>query len=389
MRKLLTSPNAMSLSSTEQSIYQNALSYVADLSLNLMAVKVENHPEDFLNWSRELHSICLHGVNRELLEPAQEKSLKKLQDTLAQGVSACQLKMMRVIPWPIFNDFINQHATLQALPERLKMLTYLAPLRAKNLAEMIEEDLLAFAGKHSAQHDPSVYEFDVEWFTGTRGAKTFHQLLKSHPAAFDTALATIPLEGEVTHQHYQEFINAYHAIFAQHASGEKAPLTAATRLLAMRRPDQFIALSASKLDALSQGLGIIKLNNQSFDDYWHEMITTLRSCHWWRSEQPETEAEQLLWNNRAVLVDLFLFADQSLAENSNYIRLRDKPKKLKVGVARAVKRSKESAEAIVDKAFQADDIPEFILNMRSTIVNSVKDGKTVDQAITLMRNIFG
>jgi hypothetical protein len=389
MRKLLTSPNAMSLSSIEQSIYQNALSYVADLSLNLMAVKVENHPEDFLNWSRELHSICLHGVNRELLEPAQEKSLKKLQDTLAQGVSACQLKMMRVIPWPIFNDFINQHARLQALPERLKMLTYLAPLRAKNLAEMIEEDLLAFAGKHSAQHDPSVYEFDVEWFTGTRGAKTFHQLLKSHPAAFDTALATIPLEGEVTHQHYQEFINAYHAIFAQHASGEKAPLTAATRLLAMRRPDQFIALSASKLDALSQGLGIIKLNNQSFDDYWHEMITTLRSCHWWRSEQPETEAEQLLWNNRAVLVDLFLFADQSLAENSNYIRLRDKPKKLKVGVARAVKRSKESAEAIVDKAFQADDIPEFILNMRSTIVNSVKDGKTVDQAITLMRNIFG
>jgi hypothetical protein len=39
MRKLLTSPNAMSLSVTEQTIYQNALSFVADLSLNLMAVK--------------------------------------------------------------------------------------------------------------------------------------------------------------------------------------------------------------------------------------------------------------------------------------------------------------------------------------------------------------
>ena len=88
-------------------------------------------------------------------------------------------------------------------------------------------------------------------------------------------------------------------------------------------------------------------------------------------------------------MNLFLFADNSLAENSNYIRMRDKPKKVKIGVAKAMKRSQESAEAIVDKAFAVEDLPEFIINMRSTIVNSVKDGKTVDQAITLMRNIFG
>ena len=104
---------------------------------------------------------------------------------------------------------------------------------------------------------------------------------------------------------------------------------------------------------------------------------------------PEDDVELQLWKNRAILIDLFLFADKSLAKNSNYIRMRDKPKKIKIGVAKAVKRSKASAEAIVDKAFEADDIPDFILNMRSTIVNSVKDGKTVDQAITLMRNIFG
>jgi hypothetical protein len=140
---------------------------------------------------------------------------------------------------------------------------------------------------------------------------------------------------------------------------------------------------------LSQGLGLIKLNNQSFDDYWHEMITSIRSTQWWRSEMPNDEAELKLWQNRAILIDLFLFADNSLAENSNYVRMRDKPKKVKIGVAKAVKRSKASAEAIVDKAFASDDIPEYIINMRSTIVNSVKDGKTVDQAITLMRNIFG
>jgi len=389
MRKLLTSPNAMSLSTTEQTIYQNALSFVADLSLNLMAVKVENHPDNFLNWCRELYRICLHEVNRDLLEPSQEKSLKKLQEALSNGVSACQLKMARVIPWPIFVSFVQENSSLQALPERLKLLDYIAKIRGDNLADMIDEDKLAYAGKHGAQHDISVYGFDVEWFAGTRGAKTFHQLLLSHPQAFDHALDSIPLEGDVTLAHYQSFVNAYKAIFATHASEEKAPLSPATRLLAMRRPDQFIALNSGKIDILSQGLGLVKLNNQSFDDYWHEMIASIRSTQWWRSEMPSDDVELKLWQNRTILIDLFLFADNSLAENSNYIRMRDKPKKIKIGVAKAVKRSKASAEAIVDKAFEADDIPEFIINMRSTIVNSVKDGKTVDQAITLMRNIFG
>tara|TARA_R110000744_G_scaffold56547_12_gene119280 strand:- start:2577 stop:3746 length:1170 start_codon:yes stop_codon:yes gene_type:complete len=389
MRKLLTSPNAMSLSATEQSIYQNSLSFVAEISLNLMAVKVENHPDNFLNWCRELYRICLHDINHDLLETSQQKPLKKLQETLSNGVSACQLKMARIIPWPIFTDFIKEHTKLQALPERLKLLDYIATIRSNKLADMIDEDRLAFAGKHSAQHDISVYDFDVEWFAGTRGAKTFHQLLKSHPQAFDQALDNIPLEGDITLAEYEGFVNAYQGIFADHTDEEKAPLSAATRLLAMRRPDQFIALTSGKIDTLSLGLGLVKLNNQSFDDYWHEMIASIRNTQWWRSEKPNDEIELQLWKNRAILIDLFLFADNSLAENSNYIRMRDKPKKIKIGVAKAVKRSKASAEAIVDKAFEADDIPDFILNMRSTIVNSVKDGKTVDQAITLMRNIFG
>ncbi len=389
MRKLLTSPNAMSLSSIEQTIYQNALTFVADISLNLMAVKVDNHPENFLDWCKELYRICLHEVNRDLLEPSQEKPLKKLQEALSNGVSACQLKLARVVPLPIFSSFMQENASLQALPERLRLLDYIANIRNTKLAEMIEEDRLAYAGKHTAQHDISVYDFDVEWFAGTRGAKTFHQLVKSHPQAFDNALDNIPFTGEVSFAQYQRFVEAYKAIFALHTSNEKAPLYAATRLLAMRRPDQFIALTSSKVDSLSLGLGLIKLNNQSFDDYWHEMIAGIRSTPWWRSEMPSDETELVVWRNRAILIDLFLFADNSLAESSNYIRMRDKPKKVKIGVAKAVKRSKESAEAIVDKAFEADDIPDFILNMRSTIVNSVKDGKTVDQAITLMRNIFG
>lgn len=389
MRKLLTSPAKLSLSDSENNIYQTALKYIADLSLNLMAVKVSDHPEDFLGWCKELHRICKHDLNMDLLDDNQFAPLKKLQDTLELGISLTQLKMVRIAPWPIFTSIIKDQAQLQSLTERLALMDYVAQLRSQSFEQMIEEDRLVFSGKHTVKHDPSIFQFDVEWFGSTKGAKIFHNLLQIHPQEFDHALSHIPLEGVVTKDQYQAFEQAFKAIFSDHTDGDKAPLVAATRLLAMRRPDVFIAVTNNNLSVLCQGLNIAKFNNQDFDSYYHDMVLSLHSFHWYNQAAPTDEQELKLWNIRAILVDLFLFADDQQAQNSNYIKLRDKPKKTTSGVVKAMKRSKESAEMLVDRALEGDDIPEYLLEMRSTIVNSVKDGKTVEQAIGLMRTIFG
>jgi hypothetical protein len=98
-----------------------------------------------------------------------------------------------------------------------------------------------------------------------------------------------------------------------------------------------------------------------------------------------------IWNNRAVLIDLFLFADVDLAENSNFIRLRDKVRNKAMTKSKATpkKRSKESAEVLVDRALTSDDLPEYMQGKRDSIVIQVKNGKSVEQAIGLMRAIFG
>ena len=389
MRKLLTSPAQLSLSDSENNIFQTALKYIADLSLNLMAVKVTNHPEDFLGWCKELHRICKHDLNMDLLDEKQLAPLKKLQDTLELGISLTQLKMVRIAPWPIFSSIIKEQAELQSLTERLALMDYISQLRTQSLEQMIEEDRLVFSGKHTVKHDPSIYQFDVEWFGSTKGAKTFHNLLQTHPQEFDHALAHIPLEGEVNRAQYQGFVKGFKAIFSQHTDNEKAPLVAATRLLAMRRPDVFINITNNNLSVLCQGLNIAKFNNQDFDSYYSDMVLSLHSFHWLNQAAPKDEQELQLWNIRAILVDLFLYADETQAQNSNYIKLRDKPSRTTSGVVKAMKRSKESAEMLVDKALEGDDIPEYLFDMRSTIVNSVKDGKTVEQAIGLMRTIFG
>lgn len=389
MRKLLAAPVRMSLTDSENSLYQNMLKHAAEISLNLMAVKVEQHPDNFLQWSQYLLHLCKHGVNQDLLDQAQFKPFNKLQDLLSQAISISQLKMLRITPWPIFAQCLQDNAQLQSLDERLALLNYVENLRATPLAELSTEDLLAVAGKHMNIHSPNHYQFDIEWFASTKAANSFHQLLKEHTGQFDTVMANIPLSGEVTTEHYANFVTAYKGLFETYADGDKAPLAPATRLLAMRRPDCFVALTKSKMETISHAFGMTKLSNQSFDDYWYQLTALIQHCPWWKSVEPEQTEEQGLWQNRAILVDLFFYASDTQANESNFVKLRDKPaKSVKMPMARA-KRTAATAESIVDKALENDELPAYMQEHRGAIINSVKNGKTAEQAIGLLRTIFG
>jgi hypothetical protein len=395
MRKLLSSPVKMALSDAENSIYQSALKYITPLSLNLMAVKVATRPEDFLGWCSELLNICRKGVNKNLLEDEQVAPLKKLDEILSRGASVSQLKMLRIAPWPIFTAFIEQQSELHALDERLSLLDYVHVIQGKPLSEMNENERLAFAGKHTNNHCHTEFDFDVEWFSGTKGAKTFHHLLEEQPEDFDKALAHIPLVGDVTPAEYREFVSDFKAIFSHYtkdkAKGEKALVFVATRLLAMRRPDQFIALTNAKIDVLCQGLSIAKFNAFDFESYWQDMIGTMRTFAWWHQAKPENERELKLWRSRAVLIDIFLFVDEDFALGSNFLRIRDKNVAASERTYKSTRnqRVKLTPEEVVDQALAADGIPEYIQAKRETILREVKVGKSVDHVIGLMRAIFG
>lgn len=395
MRKLLSSPVKMALSEAESAIYQNALKNITEITLNLMAVKVENRPEDFLGWCTELIDVCRNRINMDLLEPEQYPTLKKLEQVLVLGASVSQFKMARIAPWPIFVGFIQQQAKLHGLEERLALLDYIDVIKGKPLAEMVELERLAFIGKHTNGHCPTLYNFDVEWFASTKGAKVFQTLIAEQPEKFDQALSFIPETGDVTPAQYQQFVEAYKAIFANYTiekpSGEKAPLAPATRLLAMKRPDQFIALTNAKIDVLCQGLSIAKFNSFDFENYWQDMIGTMRTFAWWHQTEPEDEAELKIWQARAILVDLFMFADEDFAFGSNYLRLKDQKlnKSESTYVSTRRVRTKLTPEQLVDQALENEELPEYLQEQRETLIKQVKKGKSPEQAITLLRAIFG
>jgi|TARA_R110001583_G_C5670065_1_gene410711 hypothetical protein len=395
MKNLLSAPAKMALSDVENVHYQKSLTHIAELDLNLMAVKVTDYPEDFLGWCIALLEICKQGINRDLLNDDQFKPLEKLTTLLESAASTSQLKMASKAPWPVFVSFIEQQTTLHALEERLTLLDYVRGLEKTDLSAMSDLDRLVIAGKHTNKHIHTVYNFDIEWFASTKGAKIFQTLFTEQPSAFDHALSFIPLTGDVTPAQYKKFVVAYKEIFSTHtkdkANGEKAPLAPASRLLAMRRPDQFMAITNTKIAVLCQGLGIQKFNNYDFESYWQDLIGTVRTFAWWHQSEPSEPRERKLWQARVILMDLFLFADEDFAATSNYLRIRDKKLSSSVSSYKSTRtvRVKLTNEQVVDQALAEEGIPEYIIRQRDTILSEVKKGKNVEHVIKLLRAIFG
>ncbi|TMS81182.1 hypothetical protein [Pseudoalteromonas sp. S554] len=387
MKKLLISPSKMTLGEQENQIYQNILKQSSELSLNLMAVKVENHPDDFLPWCYELLNASRDRINYDLLEPQQLPVLKKLHDQLISAISFLQVKTLRVAPWPVVSVFIEQHKDVIALDEQLRLASYVKSIREQSLKDMIPEDLLAFTGKHMASLDPSTYDFDVEWFASTKSAKVFHQLIGDLPGAFDDALANIPLEGDITHYEYQQFVAAYSKIFTD--SSEKPTLAPATRLLAMRRPDIFTPITNSRLDALCAALAVTKLKNSDFERYWQDIVKGIQAMSWYKMANASNELEEQLVSIKALIPCFFYYADNKTPDSSNYIKLLNKPKRSTTKTGKTQRRGKESAEILVDRALAADDIPEHIRSKRDSIISEVQKGRSVNETISLMRTIFG
>ncbi len=386
MKKLLISPSKMTLGEQENQIYQNILKQSSELSLNLMAVKVENHPDDFLPWCYELLNASRDRMNYDLLEPQQLPVLKKLHDQLISAISFLQVKTLRIAPWPVVSVFVEQHKDVIALDEQLRLVDYIKSIREQSLKDMIPEDLLAFSGKHMASLDPSTYNFDVEWFASTKSAKSFHQMLGDLPGAFDDALVNIPLEGDITQYEYQQFVAAYSKIFTD--NNEKPTLAPATRLLAMRRPDLFTPITNNRLDALCGALGVSKLKNSDFERYWQDIVKGIQAMSWYKMAKPSNELEQLV-AIKALIPCFFHYADAKTPDNSNYIKLLSKPKRTTTTTGKTQRRGKESAEILVDRALAADDIPEHIRSKRDSIVSEVQKGRSVNETISLMRTIFG
>jgi hypothetical protein len=124
----------------------------------------------------------------------------------------------------------------------------------------------------------------------------FKSLTADHPEKIGKALDPIPREGKVS-------IGAARAYLQRVTALHGVGLGAATRLLAMKRPDRFLSANKASENRIRM---LFEISPTSTDDYL-DIITQVWEFPWWEAPLPDDKTEQRIWRARVAILDTIFY----------------------------------------------------------------------------------
>jgi len=196
-----------------------------------------------------------------------------------------------VAGWPEYFNSVREdqeHSTegRLAILEESRRLFAVHP----NFSDMSDDDRKRIAGFMVGERP------DWVWFGSMVGHGYFKQAINANNPYISAALDEIPLNGEVTQEHFDRYMLHLRQAF------EKSGIGTATRLLAMKRPDYFVCLDSKNRRKLCEEFEIAK--SVDLDDYWQKVVVCLTDSNWWNSPEPPDGLEKRIWKCRAAFLDV-------------------------------------------------------------------------------------
>ena len=143
---------------------------------------------------------------------------------------------------------------------------------------------------------------DWGYFGSMKGAGIFKTKIKANDIIISKALDQIPLSGQITKKHYDNYIKYFTQIF----SGNY--IATATRLLCMKRPDTFVCFDSKNRSALCKDFGIIQ-SEMDYERYWDDIVERIYDSDWWQNPNPENENEEKVSEARAAFLDSLYYEE--------------------------------------------------------------------------------
>jgi hypothetical protein len=135
-----------------------------------------------------------------------------------------------------------------------------------------------------------------------KGAGRFQEAVKDNSIHLSRALALVPARGLVNRTQYDAFLGEYVLAFPNGRHG----IATASRLLAMRRPDQFVCVDSKNQKALCHDFGIPS-TAMNYERYWSEIVERILDAPWWNAARPSTHEESMVWDGRAAMLDAIFY----------------------------------------------------------------------------------
>ncbi len=204
------------------------------------------------------------------------------------------------LSWPSF--FREVSATDPGdLRERIDLLKFLdTQLRTARPFQSLPADVWRIAAglrkKEDVQRRP---EINAARFGYMGASGEFAHVIKIRHQSIADAVDAIPFgDAPVTRTQFDKYRDRFEAAFTQ----RKNRIGGFSRLLAMKRPDQFVCLTSQNKRTLTGDFGVPQ--TVSYDAYWDRIIVPIRKSAWWNALQPEEGMERDVWRWRVALIDV-------------------------------------------------------------------------------------
>ena len=211
------------------------------------------------------------------------------------------------ISWELYLQAINQLPANYKIAPSLKLLNLADGLMNQLNSGVLEStpqerNLL---GGISDNKTVKEYQLDTELLGGMSSFAAFKKILKNDPAGVQKLLKIIPANGRIDGWHYMQFTDGYRQLFETNGT-KQAPLFPATRLLAMKRPDQFVCISPDTDLGFYQAFATKPLKKQDFTRYWDDIILTIQKTAWFKQDLPMDPSQLAIYRARVCLLERIL-----------------------------------------------------------------------------------
>jgi uncharacterized protein DUF1778 len=248
--------------------------------------------------------------------PAPNDALRRLltsghgpqeQEDADEGNRSGQPIDLVSLPWPDFFARVRreQHpGHPHMMQERLQVLREIGQL----FAQKVPFRDLDYVGRQKIaglfeSANPDFLLFGSTWPVGK-----FKQAVKDNNEGVSLALDEIPLDGEVSRDHYQRFKDRFLKAYENKGKAVASP----TRLLAMKRPDTFVCVNNQN----KRLFPAIRLSpTKNLEEYW-DLIERVRACVWWNAPPPPPGDEREVWTARAAFLDALFFTGKGIKSGS-------------------------------------------------------------------------
>lgn len=203
-----------------------------------------------------------------------------------------------------WGEFMNEvrNETSHGLDRRFRVIEIAQSLfeKVNHFNELTEDERKFIAGiPNKLETEGSE---DWGYFGSMKGAGIFKNKIKENDRNVSKALDQIPLSGQITKKHYENYIK----YFTQTFTGNY--IATATRLLCMKRPDTFVCFDSKNRSTLCKDFGIIQ-SEMDYERYWDDIVERIYDSDWWQNPTPKNDTEEKVNEARAAFLDSLYYEE--------------------------------------------------------------------------------